>query len=421
MKKLYTGISYTTYRNGRHHVLERAQNLIERAGKQLGMSQADIQALLKADAEHTFEVTLSGGQKAQAYRVQHSNKRGPYKGGIRFHPEVNIDEVRALATLMSLKTAAVGLPLGGGKGGVAINPRELSREDLEELSRKYVQGLQEHIGPEKDVPAPDVNTNATIIDWMVDEYEKNTGDTSRASFTGKSIEKGGSKGRDAATGRGGVIALAELLAQEGSGGKPLTYAVQGFGNVGAFFASVAAQDHPNWKLVAGSDSADVVYNPHGLDAEAVAEFKAGGGRFKNYEAPGVTLLQNEDLIGLDVDVLVLAALGDAVDEQNMHNVKARYIVEMANGPVSEAAHDYLTEKEVTILPDIIANAGGVVVSYLEWVQNKRGEQWSEDEVNQKLHEYMTKAVTDLLQTAKEQKLTSLTEAGFYLALQRLKD
>src|SRR5581483_10492028 len=192
-------------------MLETAQNLIRKTGKKLGLDESEIKRLIKIDAEHKFKISLDSGKEFSAYRIQHSNKLGPYKGGIRFHPQVNLDEVRALATLMSLKTAAVGLPLGGGKGGVAVDPKQITNEELEELSRKYVQHLEPHIGPDKDVPAPDVNTNPTVIDWMVDEYQKLTGDTTKSSFTGKSLENGGSLGRDAATGRGGVIAFRELL------------------------------------------------------------------------------------------------------------------------------------------------------------------------------------------------------------------
>jgi glutamate dehydrogenase/leucine dehydrogenase len=402
-------------------MLERAQHLIRRAGKTAGLSDAEIDRILEADAEHAFDIELDSGKKLPAYRVQHSNKRGPYKGGIRFHRDVNHDEVQALATLMSLKTAASGLPLGGGKGGVAVDPRELDETELEEVSRKYVRNLEKYIGPDKDIPAPDVNTNATIIDWMVDEYEKLTGDTSHASFTGKSIGKGGSLGRDAATGRGGVIALAELLKQLGKESQPLTYAVQGYGNVGAFFATVAAKDQPEWLLIAASDSADAVYNPDGLDADKLAKFKADKRRFGDYKEDDVRLLSNDELLKLDVDVLVLAALEDAVTEKNMKDIKARYVVEMGNGPVNEAAHDYLTAQGVVILPDIIANAGGVVVSYLEWVQNKKAEHWDVEKVNAELVQYMQKAIRDVMDTKKEYDLKSLTEAGFVLALTRLKN
>lgn len=400
-------------------MLDRAQHMIERAGKKLGMSEAEVKELLTPNAEHQFEVTTTTGKTLPAYRVQHNNKLGPYKGGVRYHHEVDIDEVRALATLMSLKTAASGLPLGGGKGGIVVNPRELNEEELEEISRAYAKQLADHIGPDKDVPAPDVNTNGKIIDWMVDEFEKQTGDTTKASFTGKTIEKGGSKGRDAATGRGGVFALRELLKASGDPDQQLTYAVQGFGNVGSFFATVAAQDHPNWKLVAASDSTHAVYNPAGLDSLELSDWKAARKRFEDYKGEGTTVISNEDLIALDVDVLVLAALGDAVTEANMKNIKAKYVIEMANGPVNEAAHDYLTERKVTILPDIIANAGGVVVSYLEWVQNRQNDYWTEEKVNEELNTYMTKAVKDLLDCADQYEENSLTEAAFILALKRL--
>jgi glutamate dehydrogenase/leucine dehydrogenase len=241
------------------NMLKTAQQLITQAAQKLGLDESSIAALLATDAEHQFEIELDSGKKLHAYRVQHNNKLGPYKGGIRFHPDVDLDEARALATLMSLKTAAVGLPLGGGKGGVAVNPNDFTEKELEEISRKYVQGLHKFIGPDKDVPAPDVNTNSTIIDWMVDEYQNITGDTSRASFTGKSIKNGGSLGRDAATGRGGVIALSELLEYDGISDKQLTFAVQGYGNVGSYFA-VLAESYPNWRFVAASDSASTIYS-----------------------------------------------------------------------------------------------------------------------------------------------------------------
>lgn len=228
-------------------MLRTAQDLVKRAGQKAGLSESEIDTLLEVDAEHQFEIELDSGKKFTGYRVQHKNKLGPYKGGIRYHHLVHLEEVRALATLMSLKTAAVGLPLGGGKGGIVVNPRELTEAELEELTRKYVRHLHPHIGPTKDVPAPDVNTNAAIMDWMVDEYESLTGDTTHASFTGKSLGNGGSLGRDAATGRGGVIALAEILKIRGSHKEPLKIAIQGFGNAGSFFAKVAAEDHPHWQ------------------------------------------------------------------------------------------------------------------------------------------------------------------------------
>ena len=391
---------------------------IYKAGQKLGLTKDEIEKVLQTDAVHHFDIELTDGRVFKAFRVQHNNKRGPYKGGIRFHPEVNVDEVRALATLMSFKTAAVGLPLGGGKGGIAVDPRALSKPELEELSRKYVQHLHPHIGPDKDIPAPDVNTDPTIIDWMMNEYETLSGDTSHASFTGKSIASGGSLGRDAATGRGGVMALAELLQSHGKSDEPLTIAIQGFGNVGAFFAEVAAKDHPLWKLVAASDSKTAVYAKDGFNTEEVIGYKAEGGRFADYKAEGVEYLSNEDLLKLEVDVLVLAALGDAITADNMRDLKAKYIVEMANGPVSAAAHAYLSKEGTVVLPDIIANAGGVIVSYLEWLQNKQGKHWPEDEVNAKLHAYMVDAVKNLLEISEKEKV-DLTSAAFLLGLRAL--
>lgn len=398
-------------------MLEDTHQFIELASKRLGIEKEVEAGMKQANAEHIFTIDLDNGKSFPAYRVQHNNKQGPYKGGIRFHQNVSLDEVRTLATLMSLKTAAVGLPLGGGKGGVTVNPRDLTHEELEELTRKYVRGLHQHIGPDKDIPAPDVNTDSRIIDWMVDEFEKLTGDTTKASFTGKSIDNGGSLGRDAATGRGGVLTLGEWLRLEKDNSTPLTYSVQGFGNVGSFFATTAAEMFPHWKLVAASDSEAAVYNPDGLDANVLQVYKAERGRFKDYKQDGASVITNEELIALDVDVVVLAGLEDAVNESNMKNVKAKYLVEMANGPVTFKAHQYLGKKH-TILPDVVANAGGVIVSYLEWVQNRAGEKWSKEEVNEKLATYMHDATKELHTYAKKNNV-GLKEAGFILALKRL--
>lgn len=399
-------------------MLQTTHKLIQDTGTKIGLTEGDIEKLIAIDKEHVFDIELENGKSFKGYRVQHNNKRGPYKGGIRFHPEVDLDEVRALATLMSFKTAAAGLPLGGGKGGVAVNPRELSDEELEELSRKYAAYLESHIGPDKDVPAPDVNTDGRVIDWMVDEYERLTGDTSKASFTGKKIESGGSEGREAATGHGGVIVLRELLKHLGKSKDSITVAVQGFGNVGSFFATISENEEPQWKLVAASDSGATIVDAEGLSASKLAEFKKQRGRFENYQQAGVAVQSTDDIVGLEVDVLVLAALGNAVTESNMKDVKAKYILELANGPVDDPAYHYLTQKDIVVIPDIVANAGGVIVSYLEWLQNKRGEHWTEDEVNQQLKEYLEKATAELYQTATTQNV-SYKEAAFMNALKKL--
>ncbi|OGL37131.1 hypothetical protein A3E49_00700 [Candidatus Saccharibacteria bacterium RIFCSPHIGHO2_12_FULL_49_19] len=420
-------------------MLKTTHNLIKDVGKKLGLTSEQIEKLLAVDKIHEFEIQMESGKKHQAYRVQHSNKLGPYKGGIRFHPDVSLEEVQALAILMSLKAAAIGLPLGGAKGGVAVNPKEMSLAELEELSRDYVLNLHEHIGPDKDVPAPDVNTDSQIIDWMVDEYEKLTGDTSKASFTGKSVKAGGSLGRDEATGRGGVIVLRQILnklapsqslgeavsnrivkrqafATGLSISEPITYAVQGFGNVGAHFALVAAQEQPDWMLVAATDSSGGVYSPADLSVKQLAQYKSDGGRL--HELNEGRAISNKELIGLDVDVLVLAALGGAVTEKNMHQVKAHAILELANGPVSDEAAKHLESKGIMIIPDILANSGGVIVSYLEWLQNKQGEHWTEAEVNKQLEEYLVKATNRIYDMAQKRSMT-LKEAALAVAIERL--
>jgi glutamate dehydrogenase/leucine dehydrogenase len=394
-------------------MLQTTHASITKAAQKLGLDEETIQALLRVDHAHAFDIELENGKKFSAYRVQHKNKLGPYKGGIRFHPKVDVEEVQALATLMSFKTAAVGLPLGGGKGGITVNPKELSQAELEELSRKYVRKLEPHIGPEQDVPAPDVNTNSTIIDWMVDEYEKLTGDASKASFTGKSLANGGSLGREAATGRGGVIALREFLKLEGKADKPLTVAVQGFGNVGAFFALVAAEDHPNWKLVAANDSRATIIDSNGLDAKQLAAHKKAGKSFGELSEKPETAIFSQD-----VDVLVLAALDDAITETNMKDIKTGILLELANGPINERAEEHLLKQGAKIIPDIVANAGGVIVSYLEWLQNRQSEKWDEARVNAELEKYMQPAVKDMYDYAKEHN-SSLKEAALSLAIKRL--
>lgn len=396
-------------------MLDTARKLIRETGQKIGLSDQQIDKLINIDAEHNFEIELSDGNKYQAYRVQHSNKRGPYKGGIRFHPQVDYDEVRALATLMSFKTAVAGIPMGGGKGGISVDPKQLSKEALEELSRKYVQGLKDHIGPDKDVPAPDVNTNAEIIDWMVDEYETISGDTTKASFTGKSIKNGGSLGRDAATGRGGVIVLREILNKLSISGD-VTIALQGWGNVGSFFALVAQEQQPNWKLVAATDSSGGVYSETGLSAKELDEFKKGGGKLAEFNV-GETI-SNEELIGLDVDVLVLAALEDAVNDKNVKDVKAKLVLELGNGPVSYDAYMILTGNTIEVVPDILANSGGVIVSYLEWYQNKHGEKWSEAKVNQELEKYLVEASDKVFERTEKDNL-ALKEAAFAEAISKL--
>lgn len=402
-------------------MIQTAQHLIQKAGKHLGLSRDEIDYILKIDKEHIFDIKLDDGRVHRAYRVQHNNSRGPYKGGIRFHPDVDINEVRALSMLMSLKTAAVGLPLGGGKGGVSVDPRTLSDEDLEKLTRAYVKHLHPHIGPDTDVPAPDVNINSQIIDWMVDEYEAITGDTSKASFTGKSLQNKGSLGREPATGRGGMIAIAEYLKLTGKDAKDLTFAIQGVGNVGFYFTKFAETDLKA-RIVAVSDSQrtlivkDFPYNKTYLSLEGIQQRRKG--LIDDMADEHAEFLDRDDILGLEVDVLILAALGDTIVKGNVDQVKAPIILELANGPIDADALEILNERGQVVIPDIIANAGGVIVSHLEWLQNKANEHWTEEQVNARLEEYMTAAIRSVYEYSRHFGVP-MKEAALALAMKRL--
>jgi glutamate dehydrogenase/leucine dehydrogenase len=399
-------------------MLTSVQNNIRITAKRLGLNSRQIEEILKVEATHSFKITLDNKKQYNAYRIQHSSARGPYKGGIRFHPEINEDEVQALATLMSLKTAAVNIPLGGAKGGVEVDTRNLNMSELEELSRKYVRILAPFIGPKKDIPAPDVNTNPKIIDWMVDEYSRLTGDTTKASFTGKSLTNGGSEGRDAATGRGGVIVLKTLLdlSHDLNYNKALTFAVQGFGNVGSYFAEIASKNYPNWKMVAATDSSGGIYEKGGLKSSELSEWKRRGKKLLDYDSNNK--ISNSDLFGLDVDVIVFAAMGGILNEDNQHIIKAKYVLELANGPILSSVEGALKNRGIIVIPDILANAGGVIVSYLEWIQNLQNEHWDEDIVNKKLKDYLVVATKDIYRRAKKDR-TSLKDAAFAVAIERI--
>lgn len=401
-------------------MLESAELMVQKAARKLGLNEETVRVLLEPDQVHQFEVE-AGGKRYPAFRIQHSNKRGPYKGGIRFHHEVDEAEVRALALLMSLKTAAVGIPMGGGKGGVVFDPREHNDDHVEEVARGYVKQLHPHIGPQKDVPAPDVNTNAQIIDVMVDEFEKITGDTTKASFTGKSLKNGGSLGREEATGRGGMIVLKEYLAAAGKDPREVTVAVQGVGNVGFWFAKLA-EEELGIRVVAVSDSKrtlavkDFQSNSDRLALEPYQGHKKG--LIEDLDDSHTTFLGRDDILTLPADVLVLAALGDVVTEENVDSVSAQVILELANGPVSDEAHTTLVERKQVVIPDVIANSGGVIVSYLEWLQNLEGETWSEPKVNRRLEHILAASAQRMLERAKKENV-SLKEAAFMLALKEL--
>jgi glutamate dehydrogenase/leucine dehydrogenase len=416
-------------------MLESAQALIKKTAKNLGFDEEIIKRLIEPEmiCEFSFPVKMDNGQIKvfKGWRIQHNSALGPYKGGIRFHPETVREEVQALATLMSIKCAVAGLPYGGAKGGVLVDPKKLSSAELERLSREYVKKIAHFIGEDVDVPAPDVNTNPQIMAWMIDEYQKIKGHQSKATFTGKPVAMGGSLGRTEATGRGGVIvlkALLEKLGRENFSPSTLTIAVQGFGNVGYYFAKIASE--ARFKVVAVSDSKGAIIKPKGdkleaLDIPLVMECKKEKGTLAGcYCAGGVCdtkggkTITNEELLELPVDILVPAALENVINEKNMKNIKAKIIIEMANGPVTEEAYEYLSKKGVIIVPDVLANSGGVTVSYLEWVQNKAGYYWSEEEVNSKLEVMMKKAFEAIWEKASKKKIP-LKQAAFEVALERI--
>ncbi|MFO0971028.1 MAG: Glu/Leu/Phe/Val dehydrogenase [Candidatus Saccharimonadales bacterium] len=401
-------------------MLRSAEATVKRAAQRLKLSEAQTAQLLTPEMVHSFELSVNG-KTHRAYRVQHSSKRGPYKGGIRFHGAVDEEEVRALALLMSLKTAAAGIPMGGGKGGVAFDPREHDQAHIEAVSRAYAQHLLPHIGPHKDVPGPDVGTPSEVLDWMADEFEKHTGDTSKAAFTGKTVGKGGSLGREQATGRGGMIVLREYLKSKQVDPKTITVAVQGVGNVGFWFAKLA-EEKLGVRVVAVSDSKrtlvikNFTHNRDGLSLEEYNGHKHG--LIEDLDNTHTEFLERDAVLSLPVDILVLAALGDVVVEDNVSTVQAKIILELANGPVTDAAHENFLQRGREILPDVVSNAGGVVVSYLEWLQNLAGEAWSERKVNTKLNEILSSATQRMLELAKKEHI-SFKDAATILALQEL--
>ncbi|XP_047943315.1 glutamate dehydrogenase A-like [Salvia hispanica] len=320
------------------------------------------------------------------FRVQHDNSRGPMKGGIRYHPEVDPDEVNALAQLMTWKTAVADIPYGGAKGGIGCTPKELSISELERLTRVFTQKIHDLIGVNTDVPAPDMGTNAQTMAWILDEYSKFHG-YSPAVVTGKPTDLGGSLGREAATGRGVVYATEALLAEHGKSIKGLTFAIQGFGNVGSWAARLFHEK--GGKVVAVSDITGAVRNPNGIDIKALLQHKETTGKLADFD--GADAMDSNDLLTHECDVLVPCALGGVLNRENAGDVRAKFIIEAANHPTDPDADEILSKKGVVILPDIYANAGGVTVSYFEWVQNIQGFMWDEDKVNNELKRYMTKA------------------------------
>ena len=348
------------------------------------------------------------------YRVQYNITLGPAKGGIRYHPDVSLDEVTALAAWMTWKCAVAHVPFGGGKGGIICDPTRMSRRELESLTRRYVAEIIDAIGPEKDVPAPDVNTNDQVMAWIMDTYSMHVGHTSTAVVTGKPIEMGGSLGRREATGRGVMIVTREAAKHLGLDIKKATVAVQGFGNVGSVSADLLAKIGA--KIVAVTDWKGGVQNPKGLDIPRMIEFSKQHKTIDGF--PGGDPIENDQLFSLDVDVLVPAALENQITEENASTIQAKIVAEGANGPTTPDAHRMLHERGVFVIPDILANAGGVTTSYFEWVQDRHGYFWEEQEVNKRLEAKMMEAFDDVLQTSIKYK-TDLRTAAYIVAINRV--
>jgi glutamate dehydrogenase/glutamate dehydrogenase (NAD(P)+) len=389
------------------------------AGSHLNVSESLLKRIGTPERVHTVSVPLrrtSGDVEiATGYRVQHNSARGPYKGGIRYHPQVSLDEVMALAAWMSVKTAVVDLPLGGGKGGIAVDPHQLDQSELESLTRTYTERIHRDIGPFVDIPAPDVNTDSKIMDWLANEYGKLTGLPTPAVVTGKSIAAGGSEGRDTATAQGGFFVLEAALKRNRETLEGKSVAIQGFGNAGANFAKLASQ--AGAKVTAVSDSSASIGLDGGLPVFELARLKAEGGRFADCDGD-FRRLSPEEFLTAEVDILVPSALEDQLSGEIAPDIKARYVLELANGPTTTEADVELERRDVIVLPDILANAGGVVVSYFEWLQNVSLERWNAAQVRVQLAEVM-QAAFDSVFEIKTEKAISYRLAAYCLAIERI--
>jgi glutamate dehydrogenase (NAD(P)+) len=360
-------------------------------------------------------VKLSDGKTHvfSGYRIQHNGARGPYKGGVRFHPAVDVDEVRALASLMTWKTAVANVPFGGAKGGVNCPADQLERSEVQQITRSFMDKIEKVLGPTRDIPAPDVNTNAQVMAWMMDEYGKLHGHTP-SICTGKPIALEGSYGREQATGRGCVYMFREAAPQIGLIPADTTFVVQGYGNVGSWAARIMQQ--LGCTMVGTSDASGAIRNDGGIDADDLAKQLADGGKLTEF--PGAEVISPDDLLAIECDVLIPAALGGMIHEHNADRINCRMIIEGANSPTTPAADQILHDNQVEVIPDVMANAGGVVCSYFEWVQNLQHFRWSEREVNDKLGGIMRRAYRDVSARAKEERL-SLREASYLVGIERV--
>ncbi|MFA5945912.1 MAG: Glu/Leu/Phe/Val dehydrogenase [Patescibacteria group bacterium] len=385
---------------------------LERASVAAGLSKDIVSGLVAPQhlEKRALSVKKDDASVVQlpAFRIQHNNWRGPYKGGIRFHPNVDEDEVRTLAALMTFKTAVANIPMGGGKGGVTVDPKKLSSTEKLEVARAYARAFRDVLGPERDVPAPDVNTTSAEMDVIAEEFGH------LAVVTGKSIEHGGSLGRDTATAMGGWYVLSALREKLLLDPETFTVAIQGFGNAGATFADICARHEV--KIVAVSDSKSGIYSEAGLDINAVKDYKESMGSLSGF--PGAQTITNAELLELECGVLVPAALENQITSENAARIKAKVVFELANGPTTVEADDILLGKGIVVIPDILANSGGVTVSYFEWEQNMRDEKWTAEKVDAMLKDYMEKSALAVWE-AKEKYGTDFRRGAFIVALERL--
>jgi glutamate dehydrogenase (NAD(P)+) len=395
-----------------------AQHQFDQAAEILKLDPGLRKILREVQREFTCHFPVQMDDKSvrnfTGFRIQHNINRGPAKGGLRFHPDVSLDEVKALAMWMTWKCAVVNIPYGGAKGGVIVDPYSLSANELEHLTRRFATEISILVGPDRDIPAPDVGTNAQVMAWFMDTLSMHRGYSVTASVTGKPVEVGGSLGRADATGRG--VMICTVAALETMGLKPFNQrvVVQGFGNVGSVSARLL--EEAGCQIVAVSEDYGGIYNPLGLSVKKLLEYKARERTLKGF--PGAELIPNDELLKLDCDVLVPAALENQITSQNAHDIKAKLIVEGANGPTTPEADEILRKSGVILVPDILANAGGVTVSYFEWVQDLQSFFWSEHEINARLESIMTRAFKEVL-AIRDQKKVDLRMAAYLLAVNRV--
>ena len=387
------------------------------AVKELGLKSNIAKALEIPDRELTVEVPFRRDngevESVIGFRVQHNNTRGPFKGGIRYHEHVDIDEVRSLATLMTWKTSLLDIPYGGGKGGIGVDPRKYSKTELERMSRRFFRAIDPIIGVNVDIPAPDVNTNAQVMSWFMDEYSQLHG-YSPAIVTGKPLELGGSAGREAATGKGTAVITRETAQNWNIDLKNSKVVIQGFGNVGSYAAKFLHEY--GCKIIAVSDVTGGLYDPDGLDIDSLFEYNYANKTIDGFDQG--KKLTNDELLALECDFLIPAALGSAINEKNVDSLNCKVIVEAANGPVTGTAANKLWNKKIAIIPDILTNAGGVTVSYFEWVQNLQQFKWTEDDVNKRLEDKMVNAFNEVYEV-KKSKQVPMRIASFMVAIDRV--